>query len=50
MNTWITYEIIFYTHTHTYTHTYIARYSKFAVCFSCIQGSLRLIPNYNYFD
>ena len=31
------------TYMHTYTH--IHRYSKFTVCYSCIQGSLRLAPN-----
>ena len=27
-------------------HTYIHRYSEFAICYSCIRGSLRLAPNY----
>ena len=32
---------------HTYIDTYIHRYSEFAICYSCIQGSLRLALN-NY--
>ena len=31
---------------HTYIDTYIHRYSEFAICYSCIRGSLRLAPNY----
>ena len=30
---------------HTYIHRYIHRYSEFAICYSCIRGSLRLAPN-----
>ena len=33
---------------HTYIDTYIHRYSEFAICYSCIRGSLRLAPNYYY--
>ena len=32
---------------HTYIDTYIHRYSEFAICYSCIRGSLRLAPNYS---
>ena len=35
-----------YMYIDTYIHTYIHRYSEFAICYSCIRGSLRLVPNY----
>ena len=35
-------RITTYIHIHTYIHTYIHRYSKFAKCYSCIWGLLRL--------
>ena len=43
MSTWTTYCYI-----HTYMDTYIHRYSEFTICYSCIQGSLRLALNYSY--
>ena len=41
MSTWTTYRYM-----HTYIDTYIHRYSEFAICYSCIRGSLRLALNY----
>ena len=39
-------DVSLHTYIDTYIDTYIHWYSEFAICYSCIRGSLRLAPNY----
>ena len=40
-------NVSLYTYIDTYIDTYIHRYNEFAICYSCIRGSLKLAPNYS---